>query len=158
MAEELPSPHRSTQIWDAKTRRKTGEPMRHTGPIEDVEFSPDGRFILSVSADGTARVWDAHNGDPVSDPLRHDQQIVSGEWARGGDRVLTAYYDRTARLWPLHLWPESSAPGWLPDLAEAVGGLRLTVSGTYSHVPIDEVIEQRTKLAAMDEGDRPATG
>ena len=37
----------------------------HTGEVNSVSFSPDGKFIVSGSADKTVRVWDATNGVEV---------------------------------------------------------------------------------------------
>jgi len=34
----------------------------HTGPVNTVEWSPDGRFILSGSSDGGIKLWDAQSG------------------------------------------------------------------------------------------------
>jgi WD40 repeat protein len=34
-------------------RRLTG----HTNEVRDVTFSPDGKYILTASEDGTARLW-----------------------------------------------------------------------------------------------------
>ena len=36
--------------------------LGHTGSVEAVAFSPDGRFIVSGSSDETLKVWDAANG------------------------------------------------------------------------------------------------
>ncbi len=30
----------------------------HTGPLVDVSFSPNGQFVVTGSADRTARIWD----------------------------------------------------------------------------------------------------
>jgi U3 small nucleolar RNA-associated protein 21 len=35
-----------------------GEAVRHSGPISDLGFSPDGRSLFSSSLDGSIRVWD----------------------------------------------------------------------------------------------------
>lgn len=35
-----------------------GSSSRHTGPISDIAFGPDGRNLYTASLDGTVRVWD----------------------------------------------------------------------------------------------------
>ena len=42
-------------------------------------FSPDGKRIVTASADKTARVWDAATGEPIGEPLR-------GHEERGAER------------------------------------------------------------------------
>jgi WD40 repeat protein len=48
------------RLWDVHTRRQIGRPMRnHTfGDTRDLEFSADGRTLLSVGIDGPSRLWD----------------------------------------------------------------------------------------------------
>ncbi|CAB9522538.1 RNA-associated protein 21 homolog [Seminavis robusta] len=56
----------STLLFDCTTlsivRRfgggSTAELSRHSGPISDIGFSPDGRTLYTGSLDGTVRVWD----------------------------------------------------------------------------------------------------
>ena len=33
-------------------------------------FSPDGKRIVTASADKTARLWDADTGKPIGEPLK----------------------------------------------------------------------------------------
>src|SRR5262249_7520475 len=42
---------------------RASPPMQHTGNVESVCFSPDGRRLLTVSRDNAARIWDAATGE-----------------------------------------------------------------------------------------------
>jgi WD40 repeat protein len=49
-------------LLDAPTGKELRQFAGHTGNIESVAFSLDGRSVLTGSEDGTARMWDAGNG------------------------------------------------------------------------------------------------
>ncbi|MGZ8939028.1 MAG: WD40 repeat domain-containing serine/threonine protein kinase, partial [Limisphaerales bacterium] len=71
----------------------------HTGPILAVAYSPDGRRIVTGSADKTARVWDAETGQE-SFPLEgHTASVRSVAFSRDGQRIVTGSWDRTVRVW-----------------------------------------------------------
>jgi hypothetical protein len=74
-------------------------PLRHGDTILSVEFSRDGRFVITASADGTARVWETATGKAVGEPLRHKGEVRSAKFSRDGRFVVTAGWDRTARVW-----------------------------------------------------------
>jgi WD40 repeat protein len=71
----------------------------HTEGILHVEFSSDGRRIVTTSADRTARIWDATSGEPVTAPLRHEAPVVHASFSPDDQRVVTAGADGTVRLW-----------------------------------------------------------
>ena len=71
----------------------------HEGEVKWVAFSPDGKTVLTVSSDRTARLWDASTGSPVGQPLRHKGRTLYGTFAPDGQTVLTTSRDGEARLW-----------------------------------------------------------
>jgi WD40 repeat protein/serine/threonine protein kinase len=76
-------------------RRLTG----HINTIEQATFSPDGRLILSVSRDGTARLWEAATGTQVRQLIGHVGVITDGTFTPDGTRLITTGSDRTVRVW-----------------------------------------------------------
>jgi WD40 repeat protein/predicted Ser/Thr protein kinase len=80
--------------WEA-----LGSPLRHGARINTAEFSPDSRFVLTASADRTARRWLAENGQAMGTPLRHRAQVLTGVLSPDGLRVLTADVSGDGQLW-----------------------------------------------------------
>jgi WD40 repeat protein len=55
------------QIWDIKARRIRSLLQGHMQEIYSLDFSRDGRFLVSGSGDKSARVWDIEKGTCVFD-------------------------------------------------------------------------------------------
>jgi WD40 repeat protein len=125
----------SARLWDAATGKPVGRQMMHAGRVLSARFSPDGTRVLTASEDDTARLWDARTGQAISEPLRHAGAVESAVFSPDGTCVLTASVDQTAKIWDILPPNKAVAPGWLPDLAEAVGGL--TISDSSAYIPID---------------------
>jgi WD40 repeat protein/serine/threonine protein kinase len=89
LAMVLRSCPRLCHVWDVAS----GE------PVTDAAFSPDGRRVVTASADGLARVWDVASGQPIGAPFRHQAWSYQASFSSDGKRVLTASADGTARVW-----------------------------------------------------------
>ena len=71
----------------------------HKSPITSVAFSPDGRYVLTGSADSTARLWDAATGLQLRIFTGHKYSVESVTFSPDGRYVLTGSSDQTARIW-----------------------------------------------------------
>jgi WD40 repeat protein/TPR repeat protein len=71
----------------------------HTGWVISAAFSPDGRRIVTASADKTARVWDAAGGQQLRVLSGHTDVVESAAFSPDGRRIVTASFDKTARIW-----------------------------------------------------------
>jgi WD40 repeat protein len=56
------SDDKTARIWDAITGKQLMMMEGHTDFVYGVAFSPDGKYLLTGSFDGTARLWDLSNG------------------------------------------------------------------------------------------------
>lgn len=57
------------QIYDLASRRALLKLRGHREPVHDLAFSPDGRLLVSVSANGGVKVWSAQPGREISDQV-----------------------------------------------------------------------------------------
>jgi WD40 repeat protein len=71
----------------------------HTGLVITIEFSPDGKRLVTASNDTTARLWDAESGKEIAVLKGHTSTVLSAVFSPDGKRVVTASWDKTARLW-----------------------------------------------------------
>lgn len=82
----------------------------HRDHITSAAFSPDGRRIVTASADHTARIWDAHEGRLLAQLKGHAASVCEASFSPDSRRIVTASEDCTARVW------ESDKGGLLVEL------------------------------------------
>ena len=71
----------------------------HTGRLYAVRFSPDGRFVVTGSADTTARVWEVPSGKLQATLRGHSAHVFGVDFSPNSRRVVTASGDGTAAVW-----------------------------------------------------------
>jgi WD40 repeat protein len=78
------------QLWDAKTGKLLHTLTGHSLPITDVEYSPDGRELVTVSLDHTGLVWAAGSGHLIHRLGGHFNPVYSGDYNPDGHWIVTA--------------------------------------------------------------------
>lgn len=83
---------------DLTTGKAVGEALRHKSPVFNFNLSPDGRMLLSVSADNAARLWDLGYRTPVH-TFQHRNRVLSATFNKDASLVVTTCADGTALVW-----------------------------------------------------------
>jgi WD40 repeat protein len=86
------------RLWDVTTRQEVRRFEGHIARVTGLAFGPDGRSLLSGSADGTVRLWDIATGREERLVDRGHGVVVSLALSRDGGRALIGGSDGTLRL------------------------------------------------------------
>lgn len=78
----------------------------HGAAVRSVEFSPDGRFVLSAGHDNTAKLWNLEADGTVKTLRGHDSWVRACTFSPDGQWVLSAGHDKHARLWNIEGYEE----------------------------------------------------
>jgi len=71
----------------------------HTSSVESVNFSPDGKKIVSASVDRTIKLWNAETGEEIKTLKGHKNLILSVNFSPDGKKIVSGSADRTIKLW-----------------------------------------------------------
>lgn len=87
----------NARIWDSK-----GNLLHtlkgHNNYINEVSFSPDGKYLATASQDFTAKIWN-FSGEEILTLAGHTQSVNVATFSPDGSYILTGSDDYTARLW-----------------------------------------------------------
>ena len=85
-------------VWDLVSGGLVTTLKGHKDKILSIEVNRDGRRVLTLSEDGSARLWETDSGKPIAS-LKLEGRVHSVVFSSDGHRVLTGLSDGTARLW-----------------------------------------------------------
>ena len=121
------------RVFATATGTLVTEPLPAGGAVRDLALDRTGRRVAVATSNGRVNVYDVESARSITGPLWHDATrrddsvviVQSVQFSGDGRELLTSGTDGTARLWDLGPPATEALPTWLPDLAEAAGGLRL---------------------------------
>ncbi|XP_073480708.1 WD repeat-containing protein 36 [Aquarana catesbeiana] len=93
----------SINVFDIETRKLVRRFPGHNGKINDMTYSPDGRWLMTASMDCTIKVWDFPSGCLI-DCFLLDSAVVSLTMSPTGDFLATAHVDDLG----IYLWSNKS--------------------------------------------------
>jgi WD40 repeat protein len=71
----------------------------HTGSVNALALSPDGRFLVSGSEDVTLKIWDTATGNVLRTLSGHDQAVLAAAISPDGRLIASGSADQTVRVW-----------------------------------------------------------
>ncbi|MGE0607139.1 MAG: WD40 repeat domain-containing serine/threonine protein kinase, partial [Pirellulales bacterium] len=85
--------------WSRQLPVLAAPPFEHREAVRAVDFSGDGKVMLTAGLDRTARLWDTATGQPVREPWEHPDEVWCAAISADGQTVATGCHDGFARLW-----------------------------------------------------------
>lgn len=115
-------------VWDARTGQELFR-FTHLDWTLGTTLSPDNRYLLSWSFDGTARLWDVQSGSEM-ERMYHSGRVNGASFLPDPLRILTWSEDGTARVTPV----ESPSDAMAFDIVRSQPGspLQLAISERVS--------------------------
>ncbi|SLM37484.1 prolyl oligopeptidase [Lasallia pustulata] len=86
-------------IWDAATGATLQTLEGHSGPVNAVAFSPDGKQLVSGSHDETVRIWDAAMGVKLQTLEGHSGPVYAVAFSPDGKQLASGSFDKTVWIW-----------------------------------------------------------
>jgi WD40 repeat protein/tRNA A-37 threonylcarbamoyl transferase component Bud32 len=102
-------------LWDVRTRVRTGQLHGHIGLVPFMALSGDGRTLATPSCDRSVKLWDTGTGRELRTLCREQGWMHSVAFSPDGNTLATGGQDTVLRL-----WDASSKEAVAADLAELV--------------------------------------
>jgi WD40 repeat protein len=91
------------RVWDVEADRRIPPKLAHHDVVMSGDMSPDGRYIITGSLDGSVQLWSTedhvpHMPVPV---LWHSDRVTAVAFGSDGHRIVSGCVDGTVRVWDL---------------------------------------------------------
>jgi WD40 repeat protein len=135
-----PTPTPVTQISPVHNPNKPDLVMQngHADYVKDVEFSPDGKLVISASSDRTIKVWEVSSGRVVWTLLGHKLPVTAIAISPNGHWLASTEKYGPIRIWDLRTGGAVRAfaekRGAIIDIAFSADGLLHSIGADVDYV------------------------
>lgn len=90
----------SARLWDIDTGDEKVSFEGHSSELISKVLSTDGRLLLTVAQDKSARLWNAQNGFTIT-TIRNefDRTVTGAEFNAGQSLIVVSFSDSTSQIW-----------------------------------------------------------
>jgi WD40 repeat protein/serine/threonine protein kinase len=85
-------------LWDATTRTILTH-LKYTAVVWGLEFSPDGRWLVSTHGDGAIQIWDVAERQLLASLNDHSGPVRAVAYSPDGKRIASASEDHSVIIW-----------------------------------------------------------
>jgi WD40 repeat protein len=89
----------NAEEFDVRSGRLIGKLVGHSQSVLDAAFSPDGRRIVTASADTTVRIWDAATLRELASFSGHKRPVIRARFTDDGNAIVSIDNQGNARMW-----------------------------------------------------------
>ncbi|HEX8106180.1 MAG TPA: AAA family ATPase [Kofleriaceae bacterium] len=89
----------TVDLWDLSGRTQLWTGRRQVMAVNDIAFSPDGRWLATASDDGSAVLWDVEHGKPRPPLIDHLGAVIALAFSHDSQRLATVGSDGRIVLW-----------------------------------------------------------
>jgi WD40 repeat protein len=86
-------------VMHAATGRVLEELNGHTGGVNSLAFSPDGKMLVSAGRDNTLRTWEVKTGRLINILIGHSDDVRAVGFSPDGKFMISSSGDGTMKIW-----------------------------------------------------------
>ncbi|RHY65489.1 hypothetical protein DYB30_006864, partial [Aphanomyces astaci] len=88
-------------LWEPASKKPIERLTGHQQPVNDLSFSPDGRYFASASFDKKVKIWNGKDGKFVATLNGHVGAVYQVCWSSDSRMIVSASKDSTIKVWEL---------------------------------------------------------
>ena len=87
------------RAWNALSGQTIAMYQGHTGEIHGIDWSPDGKLVVTTGYDATAQVWVALTGKPIAIYEDFKSDLLCALWSIDGRTIALGCKHQGIGIW-----------------------------------------------------------